>query len=102
MAGRRWWICFASFLGLLPLVTAEPAKAPVAADKTGGVAVKGGPRDAMALAARIDDVLTAKQAADEIKQAPLADDHEFIRRIYLDLAGRIPSVHEIRAFIAET
>src|SRR5205823_8043085 len=33
--------------------------------------------------------------------APLAGDHEFVRRVYLDLAGRIPRVSEVRAFVAD-
>lgn len=33
---------------------------------------------------------------------PLADDGEFVRRIHLDLLGRIPSIAETRAFISDT
>lgn len=33
--------------------------------------------------------------------APLADDGEFVRRVYLDLAGRIPSLEEAGAFLAD-
>jgi hypothetical protein len=34
--------------------------------------------------------------------APLSGDEEFLRRIYLDLTGRIPSPDDIRAFLADT
>ncbi len=35
------------------------------------------------------------------KIAPLASDEEFVRRLFLDLAGRIPSVEEAQAFLAD-
>ncbi len=34
-------------------------------------------------------------------QAPRCSDAEFVRRIYLDLTGKVPSVAEARAFLAE-
>src|SRR5581483_8316240 len=49
------------------------------------------------LHARIDALIAAK--ANGKPASPLADDAEFFRRVYLDFAGRIPSVGEARAFL---
>lgn len=58
-------------------------------------------RDARTLAARIDAIVAAKAAAQKAPLAALADDAEFHRRIWLDLAGKIPSVADTRAFLAD-
>lgn len=52
-----------------------------------------------ALAGRIDLHLEAKHAENEIIASPLADDAEFLRRVYLDLTGRIPTVSEVYRFL---
>jgi hypothetical protein len=54
--------------------------------------------DAKALAAAIDRQVAAAWGKD-VKPAPVADDAEFFRRVHLDLAGRIPSVTEVRDFL---
>src|SRR3954468_6503081 len=48
--------------------------------------------DAHALTGKIDQALADHWAAAGIQPAPPTDDATFLRRVYLDLAGRIPSV----------
>jgi hypothetical protein len=46
---------------------------------------------------QIDKLIAAKISGQPT--SPQTDDAEFVRRVYLDLAGRIPSVAEARAFL---
>ncbi len=49
-------------------------------------------------AAKIDQLFETAWKANSIEPAPTSNDEEFVRRLYLDLAGRIPSVSEAREF----
>src|SRR5436190_16874272 len=50
----------------------------------------------------IDQEILGKLVTTNSPVSPLASDEEFLRRIYLDLTGRIPDPGEIRAFLADT
>lgn len=64
---------------------ATPKSAPVVSD----------------LPAFIDAQIAAKAALAGVPLAPPAEDAEFLRRVWLDLAGTIPSATETRAFLAD-
>ena len=51
------------------------------------------------LAARIDQLIGARLKERKVTPAPVTDDAAFIRRAYLDLAGRIPNILEVRDFL---
>lgn len=55
---------------------------------------------AAALASRVDVLLEARWAKAGVRPAPDVDDLAFLRRVWLDLLGTIPSLEEIRTFEA--
>ena len=50
----------------------------------------------------IDDAIFGRMAAAGIQSAPIASDVEFLRRVTLDLTGRIPTGAEVVAFVFDT
>ena len=84
---RSW----AGLLGVLLVCTPAPAEA-TRADRYAG---------ADELASRIDGLMGAAWKKADVTPARLADDAEWLRRVYLDLAGRIPSVTEARSFLKD-
>jgi hypothetical protein len=58
--------------------------------------------EARALAQKIDGLLAEKWGEAKVKPAPPADDAEFMRRVYLDLVGKIPTAAEARDFLEDT
>ena len=54
------------------------------------------------LAKVIDTWIARRWQEEHVRPADLSDDAEFLRRVYLDLVGRIPSVAEARAFLEDT
>src|SRR5215831_5370460 len=47
----------------------------------------------------IDQAISRKMAADSVEPAPRTTDAEFLRRIYLDLSGRIPTAAQADRFL---
>ncbi|MCO6457596.1 MAG: DUF1549 domain-containing protein, partial [Pirellulaceae bacterium] len=90
---------FLALGGLLMLAAAgrvaaqQPASDAAAAE---AVSVTAAPD--LPLYERIDRIIEADHVG---TPAPLAGDSEFLRRIYLDLTGRVPSIEATRAFLAD-
>jgi hypothetical protein len=57
------------------------------------------PLDDRELAQAIDQALSARWSKEKVAPAPLSGDAEFLRRVSLDIAGRIPPASEARAFL---
>jgi hypothetical protein len=66
----------------------------------GGPVRAAGRDDALkALAGRIDYHVEADWKQHDVKPTPPADDPTFLRRVCLDLAGKVPSLTEVRDFL---
>jgi len=59
-------------------------------------------RDPLPVAAAIDREIDKRLSAAGVPASPLADDGEFLRRVSLDIAGRIPTLERSRSFLDST
>ena len=50
----------------------------------------------------IDDFIFGKMEGDDIPHADLSSDEEFLRRVSLDLTGRLPEPERVREFVADS
>ncbi|MDX1984327.1 MAG: DUF1553 domain-containing protein [Bryobacteraceae bacterium] len=50
----------------------------------------------------IDDFIFGKMKRDGVTAAPTASDSEFLRRVHLDVTGRLPEPEAARVFLADT
>ena len=49
----------------------------------------------------VDATIRQAYTDNDIKPSPVAGDDEWIRRVYLDIVGRIPTLEEVKAFLAD-
>jgi hypothetical protein len=87
--------------GLLLAIPAVGADRPTPEPRV-GVRRSRAQDEARALAAAIDRILVAKWAEAKVNPAPRADDAEFLRRLALDLTGKIPTAAEARDFLDDS
>ena len=55
-----------------------------------------------AMANRVDQLLAQRWEDASVKPMGLSSDTEFLRRVHLDLTGVIPTVNDVRQFLADT
>jgi hypothetical protein len=55
--------------------------------------------DGRALARHIDEAIDARIRSEQVSFSPPCDDAEFLRRVYLDITGHIPSAEKAAAFL---
>ncbi|MDA1180686.1 MAG: DUF1549 domain-containing protein, partial [Planctomycetota bacterium] len=87
---------------ILPPSLQVPSTPPpsIQSEASGEIEVNGD-IEAQSLQDTIDEILVELWQKNGATIAPPADDHEFLRRIYLDLAGRIPTVTEIQSYVGD-
>ncbi|MEX0718197.1 MAG: DUF1549 and DUF1553 domain-containing protein [Planctomycetaceae bacterium] len=84
----------------IPLPPTSPA-AVAAAPVPGQGEIPPGGSSAETIVAFLDAQMRSGWEAAEIGPSPLADDAEWIRRVYLDVAGHIPPAEEVERFLAD-
>jgi hypothetical protein len=91
----------------LPAASANTGPADAPHDTSSGTAKAARPRiswkpsDKLAPAQAVDRFLELAWKLDKIEPAKLTSDETFVRRLYLDLAGRVPTRDEAGAFLRE-
>ena len=117
---RSWMIMMGCAGGLCLLASAawaakkpanewRPPKIPDAVRETSNEPVmkvapidRGGRSDVKKAADQIDALLQAYWQENDAKLSERTNDHEFVRRAYLELIGRIPTIKEAKAFLGST
>lgn len=97
MASDRFAEAHAPLFAPRPGPQAAALTERVARSLAGGIAgARAAPRQNF-----IDDHIFGAMERDGIPHAPPASDYEFLRRVSLDLTGRIPSPAQVRSFVAD-
>ena len=76
-------------VALLPAVEAAPDAAPSTTTS------------AQAVARQVDQMIGERLKDEDVTPAPLADDATFLRRLYLDVLGNVPTPETVKAFVAD-
>jgi len=90
-----------AFAGVGPVAHAQDKSAPdkAAADKVTGKEFTTGSSDV--IITEINRQIREAWKDNEVTPSSVADDNEWLRRVYLDIVGHVPSLEEVEAFAAD-
>ena len=83
---------------LVSQLSAAPKQEPKVDEATSNVGVIPAKRIA-AISRQIDELVEQQLETNELKPNPVVDDETFVRRVYLDIVGRIPTLDEVTRFL---
>jgi hypothetical protein len=88
---------------LTPRTTPKPGDILVSqgADSGSGLITKAGSVDLAGVTSVINRELAAGWKANDLKPSQVAEDSEWVRRVYLDIAGHIPDVDSVQRFLSD-
>jgi tetratricopeptide (TPR) repeat protein len=82
-----------------PAKDAEPASEPQRFSVTSATVAPGKLQDALQAASRIDKLVESNYGKHGISPNPKTTDAQFVRRVYLDITGTIPTYKQTRRFL---
>jgi hypothetical protein len=86
-----WIVGLGLLLAAVPTARSEPARPAQQTDAA----------DVQALAARIDQIIALKWDQNKVRPTFPADDATWLRRVWLDVAGKVPPPSEVRRFLRD-
>lgn len=115
VSSKRWtrFIVVAGILGLSLIASTssdaiaakkDQAGKKAATNKTGNAAkaINAGKVDVATLSQTIDQAIKQRLGEEKVDASPRSDDAEFLRRVYLDLTGVIPTADKVAEFLDST
>lgn len=97
----KFWLlavcCSTAFITDSRLTWAESAESPARNSTVSRETIT-----AERMSALIDSFIATSWVGDSVVPAPIADDAEFLRRVSLDISGKIPHASIVRDFLADT
>src|SRR5262249_45791315 len=97
LRGWLWGLSVAALAAAPFVVGAAPRAEPAKAAETKPVT----PMTVEELAAKIDFYIEEAWTKNKVKPAELTNDSAYIRRLYLDLVGKIPDRFDVDTFLAD-